>query len=375
MKEIHIGLVGAGWMGKAHSGAFLDAQMLFGPDFGVPVFEIVADSNKASAEQAQHKIGFKRITTDWHELVTDPAVDLVDIATPNAFHYEVAKAALENGKHIYCEKPLSISAAESKELAEIATRKKVINYVGYNNTQNPANAYVRELVQSGKLGKIMQFRGIYDQDQLLDEKLPITWRHINKLAGCGALGDLGSHLLSVSQFIMGDIAEVNAMSTTIFSHRPKSANSTDLVPVENEDIITFLTKYANGAIGIISSSRVATGRKNFLTYEIQGTEGSVSYDLERMGEVNVYFQSDNEADRGFRKVLLNPKHKGYSAFQPAGGISIAYNDMKILEVHELFSALTQGTPYICNFEFGYKIDRTVAAILESAKNNTWIKVK
>lgn len=375
MKEIRIGLVGAGWMGKAHSSALLDAQMLFGPEYGVAVFEMVADTNEESAKEAQHKIGFKRRTTNWMELVTNPDIDLVDIATPNAFHYEVAKAALENGKNVYCEKPLSISAEQSKELAQLAAEKKVINYVGFNNTMNPANAYVRELVQSGKLGKIMRFTGTYDQDQLLDETLPITWRHINKLAGCGALGDLGSHLLSVSQFIMGDIAQVNAMTTTVVPKRPKVPGSKELAEVENEDIITFMARYANGAIGTIAASRVATGRKNYLSYEIQGTKGSVHYDLERMGEVQVYFHSDEEADRGFRTVLLNPKHKGYSAFQPAGGISIAYNDMKILEVHELFAAITQGESYVCDFEFGYKIDRTVSAVLESAQKNEWVEVK
>lgn len=375
MKKIRIGLVGAGWMGKAHSSALLDAQMLFGPDYGVAEFEIVADTNESSAKEAQHKIGFKRMTTNWRDVVNDPNVDLVDIATPNAFHYEVAKAALEKGKHVYCEKPLSISAQESKELAELAAKKGVINYVGFNNVMNPANAYVKQLVETGKLGRIMRFVGTYDQDQLLDESLPVTWRHINKLAGCGALGDLGSHLLSVSQFIMGDITAVNAMKTTVFPKRPKCAGSTEMVDVENEDIITLMAEYQNGAIGSIASSRVATGRKNYLAYEIQGSKGSVYYNLERMGEVHVYFQSDDEADRGFRQVLLNPKHKGYSAFQPAGGISIAYNDMKILEVHELFSALTKGTPYSCNFEFGYKIDRTVAAILASADKRNWVNVK
>ncbi len=375
MKKIRIGLVGAGWMGKAHSSAMLNEQMLFGPEYGVPVFEMVADNNAASAKVAKEKIGFNRVTDDWKVLVNDPDIDLVDIATPNAFHYQVAKAALEAGKNVYCEKPLSISAAESKELAELAAKKGVINYVGFNNTQNPANAYVRELVQSGKLGQIMLFIGRYDQDQLLDPTLPITWRHINKLAGCGALGDLGSHLLSVSQFIMGDISAVNAMTTTIFPERPKAKGSSEMAPVENEDIISFMIEYANGAKGMISSSRVATGRKNYLAYEIQGTKGSVIYDLERMGEVQVYFQSDEEVDRGFRKIFLNPLHKGYSAFQPAGGIAIAYNDMKVLEAHELFSAITKGTKYDCTFEFGYKIDRTVAAILKSAKERNWVDVK
>ncbi|MDO4549033.1 MAG: Gfo/Idh/MocA family oxidoreductase [Clostridia bacterium] len=374
LKTIRIGLIGAGWMGKAHSSAFLDEQMLFGPDYGTVEFEMVADANEQSARAAQRKIGFRRVSADWRDVVTDPDVDLVDVATPNAFHYEAAKAALENGKHVYCEKPLSISAEQSKELAELAAKKGVVNYVGYNNTMNPANAYVRDLVKSGRLGSIMRFTGTYDQDQLLDESLPITWRHINKLAGCGAMGDLGSHLMSISQFIMGDIQAVNAMTTTVFPERPKAAGSSEMSKVENEDIITCMVEYVNGAVGTIAASRVATGRKNYLAYEIQGTQGAVTYDLERMGEVHVYFQSDDEADRGFRKVLLNPRHKGYSAFQPAGGISIAYNDMKILEAHELMSALTQGTPYICDFEFGYKIDRTVAAVLESARRREWIKV-
>jgi predicted dehydrogenase len=372
MKNIRIGLVGAGWMGKAHSSAILNAQMLFGPDYGTAVFEVVADSNEEAAKTAQKNLGYSRYTTDWKAVVSDPNVDLVDIATPNAFHYEAAKAALENGKNVYCEKPLSISAAQSKELAALAKSKGVVNYVGFNNTMNPANAYVRDLVQNGKLGKLMRFSGTYDQDGLLDPNLPITWRHINKIAGCGALGDLGSHLLSVSQFTMGDIVSVNAVANTFIEKRPKVPNSSEMAVVENEDVITLMAQYANGAIGQIASSRVATGRKNYLAYEIQGTEGSVYYNLERMGEVQVYFRSDNEADRGFRTVLLNPKHKGYSAFQPAGGISIAYNDMKILEVHELFSALTLKTPYICDFEFGYKVDRTVEAILNSAKTRQWV---
>lgn len=374
MKEIRIGLVGSGWMGKAHSSALKDAEMLFGPEYGVAVYEIVADSNEAAAKSAQEKIGFKRMTTDWNDVVTDPNVDLVDIATPNAFHYVVAKAALENGKNVYCEKPLSISAEESKELAELTAKKGVINYCGYNNVMNPANAYVKDLIESGALGKIMRFTGTYDQDQLLDESLPLAWRHKKALAGAGAMGDLGCHLMSISQYLMGDVKNVNALSTIVFPKRPVAAGSTEMGDVENDDIMQFMAEYANGAIGQISCSRVATGRKNYLMYEIQGTKGTVRYDLERMGEVQVYFHGDNERDRGFRTVMLNPKMKGYSAFQPAAGISIAYNDMKILEVHELFSALTKGTPYTCNFEFAYKIDRTVAAVLESADKRAWVSV-
>lgn len=375
MSDVRIGLIGAGWMGRAHTTAFLNALMAFGPEYGRPVFEIVSDVNESAAKQASEQLGFSRYTTDWMDVITDENVDVVDIATPNAFHYEIAKAALEYGKNVYCEKPLTLTAEQSLELAELAKSKAVINYVGYNNVMNPANAYIKDLIDSGELGKITKFSGTYDQDQLLDEQLPITWRHINKFSGSGALGDLGSHLLSVSQYLLGDIESVNAISKTIIPERPVKADTKEMAKVENEDIIGILANYENGAIGLISASRIAAGRKNYLSYEIQGTKGSVYYSLERMNEVFVYFTSDNERDKGFRQVFLGPEHKGYSAFNPAAGINIGYNDMKVLEAHELLSAVTKGTPYVADFEFAAKIDRTVSAILKSMKENTWINVK
>lgn len=373
--NIRIGLVGAGWMGKAHTNAFTNALMAFGPDAGTPVYEVVSDVNESAAKEASEQLGFARWTTDWHEVVSDENVDVVDIATPNVFHYEIAKKALENGKHIYCEKPLTLSATQSKELYELAKQKGVVNYIGYNNVMNPANAYVKELIQSGKLGEIMRFNGTYDQDSLLDPEIPLTWRHINKFSGSGALGDLGSHLLSISQYLVGDIEDVHALSKTIIKERPVSAGSQEMGEVENDDLISILCNYTNGAMGTLSSSRVAAGRKNYLTYEIQGTKGTVFYSLERMNEVNVYFTSDDSADRGFRTVFLGPDHKGYSAFYPAAGIGIGYNDMKVLEAHELLSAVSKGTPYVCNFEFGAKIDQTLGAILESAAEQKWVNVK
>ncbi|MDR9795084.1 Gfo/Idh/MocA family oxidoreductase [Aeribacillus pallidus] len=373
--EIRIGLVGAGWMGKTHIKAFINAFINFGPKYGKPVFETVSDVSAEAAKNVCKQLGFSKWTTDWKEVVQDERVHIVDIATPNAFHYEVAKAALENGKHVYCEKPLTLSAEQSIELAEMAKQKGVVNYVGYNNVMNPANAYIKDLVQSGKLGQIIGFFGIYSQDSLLDPNLPITWRHINKYSGSGALGDLGSHILSVSQFILGNIESVIALPKTVIKQRPVSPGSLELADVENDDLITILAKYENGAVGTILASRVAPGRKNYLTYEIQGTEGTVYYSLERMNEVKVYFTSDNSADRGFRTVFLGPEHKGYSAFYPAAGIAIGYNDMKVLEAHELLSAVSKGTPYICDFEFGAKIDQTVSAILESAAKQNWINVR
>lgn len=375
MQEIRIGLVGAGWMGKDHSVSIANALMLFGPDMGKPIYEMVADVNEANARQACEKLGYKRWTTAWMELVQDPAIDLVDICTPNHLHYIVAKAALENSKHIFCEKPLSISAAESRELAELAAERNVVNYVGFNNLLNPATAYIRSLIQSGRLGQIVRFTGTYDQDMLLDPQLPISWRHINKFSGSGALGDLGSHLFSISQALMGDITAVNAVQRTVIKERPKTAGSSEMSTVENDDVIQILAEYKNGAIGTLGTSRIATGRKNYLQFEIQGTQGSVHYNLEKMMEVNVYFKSDDPADRGYRTVLLNPEHKGYGTFFGAGGIAISFNDMKVLEFHELFAAVLKGEPYLSDFEFGYHVDRTISACIESARTGQWVRIE
>ena len=371
MNEIRIGLIGAGWMGKAHTTAFHNAKMIFGDD--IPIFEMIADVNEEQVKEAAQTLGYRRYTTEWKEVVSDPNIDLVDVATPNSMHFEMVKAALENGKHVFCEKPLSLSGEESAILAELAEQKGVVNYCGFSNLMNPANQYVKELVSTGKLGRIMRFHATYDQDMLLDPSLPISWRHLNKLAGSGALGDLGSHLLSVSQMILGDIKEVVAADAIVIPKRPVPGSS-EMGTVENDDLITFIVKYQNGAIGDISSSRVATGRKNYFYYEIQGTEGTVVYNLEQMGEVQVYFKADadkdNGRDCGFRTVLLNPQHKGFKYFQPAGGIAIAFDDMKTLQAHELMQAM-KGGEYAGNFAMGAKVDGVISAVLKSVKSGQW----
>lgn len=374
MNEVRIGLVGTGWMGKSHSKSFLNALYHFGEESGKPVFEMVSDINEASALEVKKQFGFKRHSLDWRDVVIDDSVDLVDITTPNAFHYEIAKEALLNNKHVYCEKPLSLSAEQSKELADLAKEKGLINYVGFNNVMNPATKYIKELVETGKLGVITKVSGTYDQDSLLDEQIPISWRHIKKISGSGTLGDLGSHLFSVLQFVLGDMKAVNALTRTVIKERPTHPNSKDTKTVENDDVVVLLAQFENGAVGTLSSSRIATGRKNHLSFEIQGTKGTVHYSLENLNDVHVYFTKDDSVDRGFRKVLLGNDHEGYSAFQPAPGIAIGFNDFKILETHEVLSSITKGTPYLCDFQFGWKIDRIIEAIIESSESNNWITI-
>ncbi len=373
-KEIRIGMIGAGWMCGAHVSALSNAGKIYGEKIGTPMLKIVADTVEKAAEKAMKKYGFEKFSGDWKSVVLSDEVDLVDIVTPNAFHYEIARAALENGKHVYCEKPLSLTAEQSEELAELAEKKGLFNYVAYNNVMNPAVSYIKSLVESGALGDLVRFNGTYDQDMLLDPSIPISWRHKKAQAGCGALGDLGSHLLSVSQYVMGDIAKVVSQSQIFISQRPFTAGNVETGPVETEDVMTFMVQYASGALGQISTSRIATGKKNALTVEIQGTLGTVNFDLERLNEVNVYFHQDESVHRGFRNVLMGPEHGEFRMIQPASGINIGYNDMKIIEAAKVLAVLNEKQDYVCDFRFGAKIDATIQAALKSAESGRWESV-
>ncbi len=374
MKDVKIGMIGAGWMAKAHTNAFHNARMLFGKDFANPVYYIIADNQADLVEKRKSELAYQKSTTNWEDVVKDPDVDLVDITTPNSLHYVMAKEALENGKHVFCEKPLCISSAESKELAALAKQKGVVNYVGFSNVMNPANAFAAKLIHEGKLGQITRFICTYDQDVQSDPEAPMTWRFINKHAGCGVLADLTSHLLSVSQWLLGDIDKVVSTTDTIYSKRPVEPASQEMGIVENEDIVNFLARFSNGVVGCFGSSRVATGRKNRFTYEVQGTEGTIYYDLERQGEIQVYFRKDCEATRGFRTVYLNKYCDGYDAFQPVPGLSLAFDDMKILQAYSVMQAITEKAPYICDFQMGAKVDSVIDAVLRSVKSGRWEQV-
>lgn len=372
MEQFRIGTIGGnGWIGQVHATSMQNVQRIYLEDNGIPEFQIVSDLDAEKLKDTQRRFGYKEITTDWKDVVTHPDVDVVDIATPNNMHYEMAKAALENDKHVFCEKPLTLSAVQSQELADLARIKGKVNYVAFNNLLNPANQYAKDLVQSGKLGDIVRIKGTYDQDMLSDPNIPIAWRHINRLSGSGALGDLGSHLISVFLMILGDVEEVTAMSKKVIPQRPKTQGSQGMQDVENEDIIESFMKFKNGAIGTIGSSRVATGRKNYFTYEIQGTEGSLYYDLESLNEMHVYFKADEGPDMGFRRVLLNEHHGDFSYFQPAPGIAIGFNDMKITEAHTVINAVVRNGDYTSDFNFGAKTDKVTDAIIKSAESKTW----
>ena len=384
MREIGIGLVGAGWMGNAHSVAYRNVPLVFGHEPAVPKLAVVADLNPDWARAAAETYGFARWTTDWQEVVADPAVDVVDITAPNDVHRPIALAALAAGKPVYCEKPLANTAAETREMAEAAAKAGVTTLVGFNYLKNPAHPHVRQLIQAGELGEITLFRGTFDIDLHVDPSFPFTWRHDRKVAGSGALGDTASHTLAFACYLVGDLAEVCGIADIFVRERPEAGSGTGqsaraaaggvMRQVTNDDVVQFLIRFDNGAIGTIGSSRLGTGRKMGLDYEIQGSKGAVRFTQERMNEFQLYRHGDPPAERGYKTVMLAPEHPNYGAFHPITGNALGYNDQKIIEAHELLCAIAEGRPAEPDFAFGHRISQTIDAVLLSIAERRWVRV-
>jgi predicted dehydrogenase len=384
VKDIYIGLIGTGGMGKAHATAFRNVPLVFGNEPGRPILEIVADVDAKALEKWAGEFGFARWTTNWREIVADPGVDVVDITTPNHLHAEMAIAAAQAGKHIYCEKPLATTSADAARIVAAVEKSGVISIVGFNYLKNPAQAFARELIASGELGEITLFRGTFDQDFLANPDVPFSWRLDHALAGTGALGDLGSHTIAFAQFLVGDILEVCGLNATKIKDRVVPAGGSGYAAtaqtgaekraVENEDIMEFLVRFDNGAIGTIGTSRIGMGRKLGLTYEIQGTRGSLFYTQERMNEIQLYRHTDPDREKGYKTVYIGPEHPGYKAFFGLAGIGLGYNDQKIIEAHDLIAAVALNEPVQPDVRFAYRVNKVIDAVDLSCQEHRWVQV-
>jgi predicted dehydrogenase len=275
-------------------------------------------------------------------------------------------------------------AAETREMAVGAAKAGVATLVGFNYLKNPAHPYARQLIQAGELGDITLFRGTFDIDLHVDPDFPFTWRHDRAVAGSGALGDTASHTLAFASYLVGDVAEVCGIAETFVRERPEAGSGTGqsaraakggpMRAVTNDDVVQFLIRFANGAIGTIGSSRLGTGRKMGLDYEIQGSKGAVRFTQERMNEIQLYRHGDPPAERGYKTILLAPEHPNYGAFHPITGNALGYNDQKIIEAHELLSAIAEGRPAEPDFAFGHRISQTIDAVLLSIAERRWVRV-
>lgn len=370
-KTIRIGLIGAGFIGRSHATAYVN-QCQFGSEIKAEL-AVVCDPVKAAAKALAESHGFSRYTTDWHEVVSADDVDLVCICTPNSTHCEIAMAAARNGKAINCEKPLGMDGDEAEQAARVIKECGVTATCGFNTMKIPVIAYAKQVIDSGELGGLVSFRGSYDTDGLADPDAPHAWRMLAKNSLLGAMGDLAAHVLSISQYLLGDIVSVSGMTEIIYKER-KDANG-KVQPVENDDVAQFLCRYANGGIGYISSSRVAPGRKQGEVFEAQFTKGIITFNLERMNEINIYRHADAPTDQGFKNIIAAPGHGEYGKFWGGPGIGIGYEDLKTIEEHHVLQNLANGTAPVVDFVFAAKVNRVLDAVLESAKTGAWVDVK
>ena len=386
MKTVNVGVIGAGFMGKAHSLAYAAMPMFFWPAPALPHRRVIAEVTDELAREAAARFGYDRGTGDWRRVIDDPEVDLVDIATPNDRHPEIAIAAAEAGKHVLCEKPLARSAEEARAMLDAVVAAGVVNMVAFNYRRTPAVALAKKLIDEGAIGAVRNFRGTYLQDWSNDPDLPLSWRFERSIAGSGALGDIGTHVIDFARYLVGEIGAVNAMTQRYISDRPIPEGGADQLAgarkltdaprgaVDVDDEVMAFLRFTGGAVGSIEATRAAHGRKNFLTFEIHGETGSLYFDYERRDELR-FFSTADEADRhGYRTILTGPAHPYGEGLWPIPGLGVAYGETKIVECHDLMKAIAEGSPVSPSFEDGFRIAAITDSILRSAEEGAWVEV-
>ena len=369
MQSISVGLIGTGFMGKAHALAWNSVRPVFGDVPSVRLLHL-GEVNEELARAKAAEFGFEKASGDWRRVVEDPDVDVVSITTPNKFHLEMARAALAAGKHVWCEKPMAPKLAEAEEMLAAAQASGKAAVLGYNYIQNPAIRHIRKLLDEGVIGPVNHVRIEMDEDFLADPEAPFQQRH-EAVNGWGALDDFGVHPLSLLQTLFGRVTRVMCdMAKPYLTRRTPEGER----EVEVFDIATILLRLENDASGYIAVSRTAWGRKGRIAIQIFGANGSILYDQERMNEVQLYVTSDRPTEQGFRTILTAPHHAPYEKFIPAAGHNLGFNDLKIIECRQLIARMLGQPSVSVGFEEGILIERTIAAMGRSFQEGRWVEV-
>lgn len=373
MTDVNVALIGYAFMGKAHSNAYRQVGPFFKPRLR-PRLKVICGRTRAKVEEAAREYGWDEAATDWEEVVARKDIDLVDVSTPGDLHAPIAIAAARAGKAVLCEKPLANTVAEAERMLAAAERAGVIHMICHNYRRAPAVMLARQLIDEGKLGEIRHYRGTYLQDWPADPKFPMVWRLDKKTAGSGALGDLAAHSIDLARFLVGEITEVSGDLKTFITERPLAGDPRKKGTVTVDDASIALVRFANGAIGTIEATRMALGRKNYNRFEINGSRGSVAFDMERMNELEVYLGSDPPTERGFKTILAtDPGHAYFKAWWPAGHI-IGYEHTFIHTVYDLLEGMADRKQPAPSFLDGVRNQRVLAAIEKSAQTRKWVRV-
>lgn len=387
MKEVRVAVLGAsGWMGKVHTMAYQTFPHFFGDSHGKAKVVALVEGNSSSVKELSERTPDAKIYKTWQEAVSDPDVDLIDICLPDNLHYEVAKAALLAGKHVFCEKPLADTALEARELADIAREKGLITRVGHAFPRNPVHDRAKELIDAGEIGEIKLFKGCQHIDVYGDPHAPYMWRANGDLAPTGIVGDTGSHVFSFMEFLVGNVTSLIAdnyitvpkrpiVDGLAFGEVPELKGDEEWADITNPDGSNVLCRFANGARGMVDFSRVATGRKFMQGYEVYGTKGSLVYNYDEINRIRFYSNDDGVGRRGFREIDVGPEHETFQKFSPLPNFAVGYNESKIIEAAEVIKSITENKPMWPTFENGHHICQIIDACMESSRLNAWVDIK
>ncbi len=380
MKDINVALIGYKFMGKAHSYAYSTVGKIFS-DCPTPRMKVICGRDRAGAEAMASRFGWESVETSWERVLERKDVDAVDISTPGHLHKTIAVAAAKAGKHVLCEKPLGNTGDEAKEMLEAAIRAKIVHGVVFNYRRVPAIMLAKRMIEDGRLGKIYHFRARYLQDWIVDPQFPRVWRLDKSQAGSGTLGDLGAHIVDLCRYLVGEVNEVTALLETFIKERPLpaadqgawgSTTGGGMAPVTVDDCALFLGKLDGGAVGSFEVTRFALGRKNHNTLEINGSKGSLVFDLERLNELQYYSQDDAPDARGFRTIFATEggQHAYVDNWWPPGHM-IGWEHTQTHTIYEFLKAVAKGEPPEPNFHDGYRNNMILDAVEKSAASGKW----
>jgi predicted dehydrogenase len=389
--QLNVALIGTGMMGRLHSLAMATLPSFF-PDLPAMRRKVVVDVTEDLARRGAHQFGYDEWALDWKKVVARPDIDVVSIVTPNDSHRSIAEFAMSQGKHVLCEKPLALNAADARKMAEQSRRSKGTHMVGFNYRRCPAVLQAKKLIDEGAIGVIYSFRALYLQDWAMPDGTPWSWRFGAKEAGSGALGDIGSHALDYALFLVGEVESVSAAARTIVAERPRSSvanfaaaskgagdirprpGSNEMIPVDVDDVAVSLMRFADGALGTLEASRFAWGHKNDLSFEISGSKGALAFRWERRNELHYYSAADRNDVQGYRVIMCGPAQPSGELFWPIAGLGTAYYETQVLQAGTFVKAIVGGQQPDTDFAHGYRVQEIMDTMLASAQSRQWMPV-
>jgi predicted dehydrogenase len=378
-KTFRVGLIGHRFMGRAHSNAWRQAPKFFNLKANVEMHTICG-RNAAATQSARAQLGWQHATTDWREIVESPLIDIVDIVTPTNSHAEMAIAAMKNGKHVICEKPMGLNLKECEQMFAVAQKAKVVHMVCHNYRRIPAIALAKKMISEGALGRIYHFRARYAQDRLADPDFPLSWHLQKETSGSGVHSDINSHIIDLARYLVGEFEKVSGIVNTFIPERPLAdalaKGQKKMGKVTAPDSAVFIGWIEGGILANLEATRYALGRKNHITIEINGSKGSICFDFEDMNKLKFYNGADPADRRGFHDILVTERdgiHPYIANWWPPGH-GIGYEHTFIHAIADFVNACAEGKSVHPTFEDGLKNQRVLTAVEESSQKGKWVKV-